>query len=186
MVWGVFQDSARPAISMVAPGGVEVMLSSPVVGAAGEGATGSRLAAFSRFFRGAVSRVSVETGNKFTGSCGVDAWIVLVSATGSGGGALVRWRKDMASAETTNSNATTAPTSFHWVISLEGIFSALATLAGAGFRVAVDVADGAALIPEDEAVGDGSATTSDGVRGGAGEGAETIGAAGATTAGIFC
>ena len=83
-------------------------------------------------------------------------------------------------------NATTAPASFHWVISLKGIFSALATLAGAGFRVAVDVADGAALIPEDEAVGDGSATTNDGVRGDAGEGAETTGAAGATTAGILC
>src|SRR5205823_2994412 len=145
MVWGVFQESARPAISMVAPGGVEVMLSSPVVGAAGAAATGSRFGVFSRFFRGAASRVSVETGNKFTGSWGVDAgWTVLVS-TGSGVGALVRWRKDMASAETTNKNATTAPASFHWVISFDGIFSALATLAGAGVRIVVDVADAAAL-----------------------------------------
>ena len=94
----------------------------------------------------------------------------------------------MASAETTNKNATTAPASFHWVISFDGIFSALATLAGAGVRIVVDVADAAALIPEGEAVGDGdasAATMGDGVRGD-GEGAETDGAAGAITTGIFC
>ena len=154
------------------------MLSSPVVGAAGAAATGEELVAFSRLLRGAAS---VETGNKFTESCGVaSGWTgaTVVAATGSGGGALVRWRKDMASADTTNSRAMTAPASFHCVTNLEGIFSTLPTLAGAGSRVMVVVADGATLVPE-EAVGNGGGSAAAAAigggakRGSSGEGAET-------------